>query len=68
MSPGAVLARRRFKAHRAIQTVGFVLGLVGFGIGFAITGSWTTPYTVHRNLGLAVTVLGACQVGRRVLC
>ncbi|GAB4817649.1 hypothetical protein N2152v2_004695 [Parachlorella kessleri] len=51
-----------FKLHRAVQSIGFLLGIVGFGLGFAIRGSWSTPYAVHRNLGVAVMVLGTAQV------
>ena len=33
-----------------VQTLGFVLGTVGVGLGFAARG-WDTPYTIHRDLG-----------------
>ena len=47
---------------RAVQIIGFLLGIAGFGLGFSIRGSWSTPYAVHRNLGVAVMVLGTAQV------
>ena len=36
------------------------------GLGFAYAG-WDTEYTVHRNLGLAATVLGLTQPTALVL-
>ncbi|GAB4817650.1 hypothetical protein N2152v2_004696 [Parachlorella kessleri] len=51
-----------FKLHRAVQCCGFLLSIAGFGLGFSIHGSWSTPYPVHRNLGVAVTALGLAQV------
>lgn len=55
-----------FKIHRAVAASGFVLGTVGFGLGLAIGGG-NSEYSVHRNLGIAVTVLGATQVTALVL-
>lgn len=48
---------------RALQTLGLVLGIAGFAIGFVIAGGWDGAFHVHRNLGLAATVLGIAQVG-----
>lgn len=52
-----------FHVHRAVMSLGFVLGCVGLGLGFAATGSWDTEYAAHRNMGVAVTALGLAQVG-----
>ncbi len=49
-----------------MQCCGFLLSIAGFGLGFSIHGSWSTPYPVHRNLGVAVTALGLAQVGARL--
>ncbi|KAL4443841.1 hypothetical protein ABPG75_011578 [Micractinium tetrahymenae] len=53
-----------FHLHRAIQALGFVLGTVALGLGFALVGGWhaeTDKLAVHRNLGVACTALGATQ-------
>lgn len=53
-----------FHLHRALQTLGFVLGTVALGLGFALVGGWsadTDKLAVHRNLGVACTALGATQ-------
>lgn len=50
-------------ACRVIQSLGLVLGIAGFAIGFAIAGGWDGAFHVHRNLGMAATVLGIAQVG-----
>ena len=52
------------------QTLGFVLGTVALGLGFELSGGWATintANTVHRNLGVACTALGAAQVTAIVL-
>lgn len=51
-----------FHAHRALQTLGFVVGAVGVGLGFGASDGWETEYTVHRDLGVTVTVLGVLQL------
>lgn len=51
-----------FQLHRALQTLGLVLGIAGFALGFAIAGGWDGAFHVHRNLGTAATVLGIAQV------
>jgi hypothetical protein len=42
-----------------------LLGVVGLALGFVIAGGWGGRFTVHRNLGLAATILGLAQVGVR---
>ncbi len=55
-----------FQIHRAVQTLAFIGGIVGFALGFVIASpspSWDSyPYAVHRNLGIAVVVLGSIQM------
>lgn len=51
-----------FKLHRAIQSLGVLLGVVGLALGFVIAGGWGGRFTVHRNLGLAATILGLAQI------
>ncbi|KAI8100936.1 hypothetical protein M9434_005320 [Picochlorum sp. BPE23] len=55
-------APKWYNAHRYIMAFGYLLGLVGFGLGFAINKSWDTLYTVHRDLGVTITVLATVQV------
>ena len=55
-------APKWYNMHRYMQAVGYVIGLIGFGLGFAITSSWETNYTVHRDLGITITVLATVQV------
>ncbi|PRW60222.1 Ferric-chelate reductase 1 [Chlorella sorokiniana] len=58
------LDRTWFHLHRILQTLGFVMGTVALGLGFAMAGGWEakdSKYAVHRNLGMACTVLGALQ-------
>ncbi|KAI7840047.1 hypothetical protein COHA_006253 [Chlorella ohadii] len=50
----------------AIQSLGLVLGIAGFAIGFAIAGGWDGAFHVHRSLGMAATVLGIAQVSALV--
>ena len=52
------------------QSLGFVVGTVGMGLGFQLSGGWqtiNTANTVHRNLGVACTALGAAQITAIVL-
>ena len=51
-----------FNCHRVLQSLGFAMGIAGIGCGFAVRGTWATPFTVHRDLGVTITVLGAVQV------
>lgn len=54
-----------FHFHRLFQSVGVLLGLIGLILGFVAAGGWNTPrdeVAVHRDLGMAVTVLGAVQM------
>ena len=53
---------RRFQVHRAVQTLGVVMTVVGLALGFSLRKQWGTPYTVHRDLGIAIMVLAALQV------
>jgi len=55
-------APKWYNTHRYMQASGYVIGLIGFGLGFAITSSWETNYTVHRDLGITITVLATVQV------
>lgn len=57
-----LMTKRWFTVHRIIQSIGFCLGIAGIGCGFAIRGTWSTPFTVHRDLGITITVLGAVQI------
>lgn len=71
--PSGIVMARSFKdarpplwlhVHRAVQTLGFVLGTVALGLGFALVGGWraqTDKLALHRNLGVACTALGAAQ-------
>lgn len=51
-------------SRRAMQSLGLLLGLAGFALGFVIAGGWDTAFTTHRNLGMAATVFGVLQVGQ----
>ncbi|KAL4451785.1 hypothetical protein ABPG75_007447 [Micractinium tetrahymenae] len=44
------------------QSLGFVMGVIGLALGFSIAGGWNGLFPVHRNLGLAATILGLFQV------
>lgn len=55
-------APKWYNVHRYMQAFGYLIGLIGFGLGFAITQSWETNYTVHRDLGITITVLATVQV------
>ena len=41
--------------------MGIGLSIGGLVLGFKVAGGWATRYTVHRNLGIACTVLGYQQ-------
>ena len=45
-----------FKVHRAAMTLGYLSGLGGIAAGFTVRGTWSTPYSVHRDLGVTITV------------
>lgn len=65
----AVHVPARLSPHRrAVQSLGLLLGLAGFALGFVIAGGWGTAFTTHRNLGLAATVFGVLQVGPGAAC
>jgi hypothetical protein len=54
-----------FQVHRAVQTFAFLCAIAGFVLGFYTPKSYswdTTLYPVHRNLGIAATVLGSIQM------
>jgi hypothetical protein len=57
-----LVAPKWFNIHRYLQSIGYLLGLIGVGLGFGITKSWDTLYTVHRDLGITITVLATVQV------
>ncbi|KAI3429584.1 hypothetical protein D9Q98_005670 [Chlorella vulgaris] len=60
-----------FHLHRGLQTLGFVMGTISLGLGFMLVDSeWTAQdheHAVHRNLGVACTVLGFTQFSALVL-
>jgi hypothetical protein len=67
MAPGARGPRAAawFQVHRALQTLGVAGALAGLATGFVASGGWATdetPVQIHRDLGMAVTVLGVLQV------
>jgi hypothetical protein len=51
-----------FNLHRAIQTIGFLLGVAGIICGFIAGGGWSSQHAVHRNIGMAIIVLCSLQV------
>ena len=57
-----LVAPKWFNMHRYLQSIGYLLGLIGVGLGFGITKSWDTLYPVHRDLGITITVLATVQV------
>lgn len=57
-----LVAPKWFNVHRYLQSIGYLLGLIGVGLGFGITKSWDTLYPVHRDLGITITVLATVQV------
>jgi hypothetical protein len=50
---------------RILQPLGLLLGIIGLGLGFSVSGGWDGKYGVHRNLGMAAVILGALQVQPR---
>ncbi|GAB4823915.1 hypothetical protein N2152v2_010961 [Parachlorella kessleri] len=50
-----------FKLHRAVMTLGLLMGIVGLALGFVVAGGWDGIFPVHRNLGLASIILGFLQ-------
>lgn len=55
-------APKWYNVHRYLQSIGYLIGLIGVGLGFGITKSWDTLYPVHRDLGITITVLATVQV------
>ncbi len=55
-------APKWYNVHRYLQSIGYLMGLVGVGLGFGITKSWDVLYPVHRDLGITITVLATVQV------
>lgn len=54
-----------FHVHRAVQTFAFLCVIAGFVLGFFTPKSYswdTTVYPLHRDLGIAATVLGTVQM------
>ncbi len=68
--PLAVLMSRYFKPHttkwfiihRATAITGFLLAIVALILGFEANNGWDTDKPVHRDLGIACTVLGLVQM------
>lgn len=54
--------KKWFMVHRLVQTLGYLLGIATIATGFAVRGSWETPYETHRDLGVAITALGTVQI------
>ncbi|KAI3429585.1 hypothetical protein D9Q98_005671 [Chlorella vulgaris] len=77
--PAGIVMARSFKEadplwfhlHRGMQVLGFVMGTISVGLGFlAVHGKWAAEspqHAVHRNLGVACTVLGFTQFSALVL-
>lgn len=58
-----------FQIHRAVQTIGFILGAVGFALGFVANGGWSSEKNsveVHRDIGMATAVLMFIQMSALV--
>eukprot|EP00958_Prasinococcus_capsulatus_P006110 scaffold582_cov385-Prasinococcus_capsulatus_cf.AAC.45 len=51
-----------FKVHICLQGAGYLLALVGFGIGIHVTKDRQGHNIRHRTVGIAVTTMGALQV------
>lgn len=51
-----------FITHRLIQVFGYLMGIAGIGAGFAFRGTWETPYSAHRDIGITITALGTIQI------
>lgn len=73
MPMGAIFARylKVFKAadpawfylHVACQTSAYAVGVAGWATGIKLGGeSAAVQYTTHRNIGIALFVLGTLQV------
>ena len=68
--PLAILMARGFKSytkfwfniHRWVTVLGYILALIGLGLGFEANNGWETNKPVHRNLGIACTALGFLQM------
>lgn len=58
----AMLSDSWFNVHRAAMTAGYLCGLGGIAAGFSVRGTWETPYSLHRDLGVTITVLGFVQI------
>ncbi|PRW57965.1 cytochrome b561 and DOMON domain-containing protein [Chlorella sorokiniana] len=59
-----------FHLHRALVALGLLLGTISLGTGFHLGGGWTTTsydQSIHRDLGMACTVLGAAQLSSIVV-
>ena len=50
----------RYHVHRSVQSLGYVMGLAGFVLGWVVGGT-DSPYRLHRNMGISVIVLGTIQ-------
>lgn len=66
---GAIIARHCkqwdpfwFYVHTSIQTLGFLAGVVGIILGFALSKKVSSNVYHHKNIGLLILVLGFLQV------
>ena len=53
-----------FRVHMYSNVLGLLMGFGGLGLGFDLVGGWEAPshkVAVHRDLGMAVVVLGFVQ-------
>lgn len=62
--PTAYFGHKRlwYHFHRVFQVLGFGMGIAGVVCGFIASNGWDTPYSIHRDIGITVTVLGGVQV------
>jgi hypothetical protein len=68
--PMAIIISRYFKPHtekwfvihRAVAVTGFLLAIAALVLGFSANNGWETDQPVHRDLGVACTVLGLVQM------
>ncbi|KAJ7950615.1 Cytochrome b561 and DOMON domain-containing protein [Quillaja saponaria] len=51
-----------FYVHTAIQTLGFIIGIVGVLCGFVLSNRLKANVTAHKNIGILMLVLGFLQV------
>lgn len=51
-----------FYAHALIQSLGFILGLVGIVLGIILNSELEVDVSTHKALGLIILVLGSLQV------